>query len=344
MSIRQGIRKRKLPLIIDKVDVTTEEDKFLPKSLYIHVKHHIYPALSYRQGFVIGDEHNINRFYISKIAGVNHLFYNNRDLTIINGDVEGIISNTLEAALAVVSVKGIRSFVTVSRRGEVKPIEYLEIGTFRKRKLLIENVDMGLSGDKIISLIRTIHADTGEAGPYVLFVKKGIGKDYSRKTLSSAIMGGFNGEWCGIWESTTSKHSEKSYTLHLYYLGNYKKYTIGSKGILLNYIGPWSIVDYEANRLILKNTKGIIAYDLKDKEVIWEKIFGDIRYVCSSRHGISRRSLAIVTPEKVYILATDTGTKLRELDVEGGYVCGIGENYIAIGIEDHLRIYSWSGE
>lgn len=344
MSIRQGLRRRKLPLIIDTVDVTTEEDKFLPKSLYIRVKQHIYPALSYRLGFVFGDEHSINRFYISKIAGVNHLFYNNRDLTIINGDVEGIISNTLEAALSVVSVKGMRSFVTVARRGGVKAIEYLEMGTFRKRKLLIENVDLGLSGDKIISLIKTIHAETGEAGPYILFVRKGIGKDYSRKTLNSAIMAGFNGEWCGIWESISSKHGEKTYLLHLFYHGNYKKYALGSKGILLDYIGPWSIVDCSYNRLILKNTKGVIAYDLKDKEIMWEKIFGDIRYVCSSRLGISRRSLAIVTPEKVYVLAADTGTKLRELDVEGGYVCGIGENYIAVGIEDHLRIYSWGGE
>ncbi|RLG78633.1 MAG: hypothetical protein DRO40_13735, partial [Thermoprotei archaeon] len=303
MSIKQGLRKRKLPLIIDTVDVTTEEDKFLPKSLYVRIKQHIYPALSYRLGFVFGDEHSINRFYISKIAGVNHLFYNNRDLTIINGDVEGIISNTLEAALSVVSVKGMRSFVTVTRRGGIKAIEYLEIGTFRKRRLLIENMDLGLSGDKIISLIRTIHADTGEAGPHILFVKKGIGKDYSKKILNSAIIAGFNGEWYGVWESISSKREEKFYLLHLFYHGNYKKYTLGSKGILLDYIGPWSIVDYSYNRLILKNTKGVIAYDLKDKEIIWEKIFGDIRYVCSSRHGISRRALAIVTPEKVYVLA-----------------------------------------
>ena len=66
MSIRLGLRRRKLPLIIDTVDVTTEEDKFLPKSLYIRVKQHIYPALSYRLGFVFGDEHSINRFYIRR--------------------------------------------------------------------------------------------------------------------------------------------------------------------------------------------------------------------------------------------------------------------------------------
>lgn len=344
MSIRKGLRRRKLPLIIDLIDVTTEEDKFPPKSLYVHVKQHIYPALSYRLGFVYGDEHKINKFYISKIAGVNHLFYNNSDLTIINGDVEGIISNTIEAALSVISVKKTRSFVTITRRGQVNTIEYLEIGRFRKRKLLIQSIDLGLSGYKIISLIKTIDVETGEIGPHMLFMEKGVGKSYSRRILGSAIMAGFNGEWCGIWEKVSVEREEKTYLLHMFYYGIYKKYKLGSKDILQDYISPWSIVDYHSNYLILKSTKGIISYDLRNKEILWEKIFGDIRYVCSSRQGVQRRSLAVITPEKVYVLATDTGTKLREIDVEGSHICGISENYIAIGEADHLKIYSWEGK
>jgi len=340
LSIRPEVRKRKLPLIIDMVDVTTEEDKFLPKSLFLRVNQNIYPALSYRLGFVFGNEQNIDRFYISKIVGLNHLFYNNRDLTIINGDVEGIISNTLETALSVVSVDGMKSFVTVTKMGEIEAIDYLEIGTLKKRKLLIENIDLGLSGDRIVSLVKTIDAETGGAGPCILFVKKGIGKDYSRKILNSAIMAGSNGEWCGIWERIGSKHGEKTYLLHLFYLGKYGKYIINSKGILSEYIGPWSIAYYSYDRLILKNTKGIIAYDLKNKEIAWEKIYGDIRYVCSSRRGVSKKSLAVVTPKAVHILTVDKGTELKELGVEGSYVCGIDEKYIAIGIENHLRIYS----
>ncbi len=343
MGLETGVRRRKLPLIVDSVDVTSEEDKYPPHSLYIHSKQYVFPALAYRLGFVYGDEHSLSRFYIKKIAGVNHLYYNNRDLTLINGDIEAIVSNTYEAALSVTSVRGMRSLVTVSRRGSVETIEYFETGTLRKKRLTIAGIELGLSGEKIIALFKTIYSDTGEAGPNMLLVKKGIGKNYSRKVLGSAFMGGFNGEWCGIWELVGGS-GKSSYVLHMFSMGSYKKYTVGAHGIVGDYISPWSIVDYEGDRVLLKNNKGVIAYDLRNREVLWEKIFSEVRYVCSSRYNVLRRIVAIVTPERVYVLAIDTGTKLREYDVEGAGVCGVGENYIAMGVGDHLKIYTWGGE
>ncbi len=352
MSVKALPKRRKIPMIVSRVDVTPEHDKSMPRSVFLHIHGSVYPALAYRLGFVYSDEHGINRFYIRRIAGVNHLYYNEARIStsMINGGIEGLVSNGYTALMKVNMPRGhgstvLKALIAINRRGHYNSIEYLSIGTFKRKKLNIVDADIAISGSKLIALAKTSRVDTGEAGPSIMLVFRRDGGLESRYTLSNAIFGGYNGEWAAVWEID---HNKKQVILHVFDYGSYRKHALPLSLISGEYLAPNTVVDYNGRTLIVASKHNVAAYDLKNKSLVWSKGFPEIRHVCAGRRGASNRTIGVVSRDKFYLLAYDYGTKRREISVEEAIVCGIDDRYIGIGtggpkLKSGLVLYNWKG-
>ena len=343
-STARGRRLRRLPLIIESTIVSNEEDVHPPTPLLFKKGVHRYPGFSFRKGFVYGEEHGIRKVFVRRIAGLSHIFHGKRDLASVNGNVEGIVFNGLDVAVDILLPKGFHSVVLLStEEGIVERMDTVEVGgLFHKKKYIVNKASLGMSGDYIVTLIKTTTLEGRLQGPSILLIKKGIRGGLSRKILSQrAVIGGWNGLFTAIWEviDKTKKHIY----VHLIKGGKYKRYSIDGALIKPEFIRSNSIVYGDFNKIITYDDNSVYAISLSKNSILWKRDLGTIVCISKSYEG---DELLVVTKDKLYVLTIDRGIKLVEKDIIGDKVnaCSISSRAIALSYGDYLALYTPRGE
>ncbi len=342
-------RIRKLPLVIDSVIVSDVEDTRRPQPLYMAYSGGLYPALAFKKGFVYGGDHGINKVFVKKIAGLDHVYIGRRDLVTINGSVEGIAYNGDDVAVSVLLPNGYHSLLIMSSKKHLtyRFEEVVQRGFTSKRHYYITRIDLSLSGSNIVSLLKTIDKETGSPGPSFLVIKKYRG-GIARKTLSQkSIVAGCNGLFTGIFEVLERKHGISVY-LHLVYGGRYRRYRLRQELVRPEFIRQGSIVYADDSTLIASDGVNLYSISLKKNRVLWRRDLGSIR--CTSISPLKTgddRKIVVIGSGKAYVLSMVRGVKLLEFDVSGlsrVSSCSICEPYVSIASGDHVSVYNIRGD
>ncbi len=273
-------RIRKLPLVIDAVMVSDVEDTRRPQQLYMVYSQTLYPGLGFKKGYVYGGEHGIEKVFVKKIAGLDHVYAGRRDLVTVNGSVEGIVYNGDDVAVSVLLPNGYHSLVLITcSTGYVHRFEEIVKGFTSKKRYTITRIDLGLSGSTIIALLKTIDRETNAPGPSYLFLKK-TGSNYNMRALSPrSVVAGSNGLYTGVFEVVERK-DKRQINLHLVFNGRYKRYRLKNDIVKPEFIRQDSLVYASNDTLIASDGASIYTIDLKKNRVLWSKEIGVVR--CAS--------------------------------------------------------------
>ncbi len=291
-------------------------------------------GMSYGQAYVFIREDGVHRLYVRTVSGIKYLYLDDKFIIPIHGSLNNAVYIEPWIILSIKDTPKTSTLLVLEHRRPTYEFRSIKKGFFSKKECLINKICIGMAGEKLYAIADTFNGKN--CGKLLISLDRGKGFEY-KEYRNDVILSGWNGEWFSYIE--INRDYVKQHIIM--YNGSVKKYNIPKNLFGEQFLKPYTMFYYNAANEVAGYNNGyeVKIIDLKNKTILWQKIFSGKVY--TPNQDMNDNLIILTTGNKFQVISSSDGRIVFEKEYDGAVnTASLSNKYLAVSIGDKIYIYN----